>query len=196
MSEEELTPQQQLYAALAKAQGEMVAVGKSKTNPHFKSKYASLDDIIEMAKPILAENGLASVQSPTMSGDDCGVITKVIHKGGYEMDCGLLLLPLGRGGGAQGAGSSITYARRYAYSAVLSIACDDDDDGNAAQKEKPAKPVKTPEQLRIQEALAKFAEEHSVEAAKGIVESFGVKMAADLPAGSLDKVLERIGNVE
>jgi len=125
--------------ALGKAQGAMSSVHRNKNNPHFKAKYASLDDIIEMSRPILSGNGLSIIQTPLMDGQYCGVQTKLYHSSGEMIDCGSILLPLGRGGGAQGAGSSITYARRYALSAVLLISCDDDDDGNAAQASKPAK---------------------------------------------------------
>jgi hypothetical protein len=126
--------QKNIAEALAKSQGQMTSVSKSKTNPHFKSKYASLDDIIEMSKPILSENGLSVVQMPIMKDGMCGVSTILYHSSGESIDCGEVLLPLGRGGGAQGAGSSITYARRYSLASILCIACDEDDDGNHAQK--------------------------------------------------------------
>ena len=131
-----------IYDALAKAQGEMQAVHKNSNNPHFKSKYANLDSIIDMAKPILASHGLAIVQMPIFEEGMCGVSTKITHSSGESIDCGELLLPLGRGGGAQGAGSSITYARRYSISAVLCISTDDDDDGNAAQQSYKDEPKK------------------------------------------------------
>jgi ERF superfamily len=49
----------------------------------------------------------------------------------------------------QGQGSAITYLRRYALSAVLGIATEDDDDGNAASsaKREPMKPYSVPRAL-------------------------------------------------
>jgi len=124
---------ERIAKALCLAQGEMSAVAKSRNNPHFKSKYAGLDEIIEMARPILTKHGLSVIQMPVFEDGNCGVETVIIHESGESINCGKLLLPLGRGGGAQGAGSSITYARRYAFSAALMISCDEDDDGNGAQ---------------------------------------------------------------
>jgi len=44
----------------------------------------------------------------------------------------------------QGAGSAITYGRRYSYAAALSLSLGDDDDGNAASATQT--PVQTPKQ--------------------------------------------------
>lgn len=152
-----------IYEALAKAQGEMQAVHKDSNNPHFKSKYASLDNIIEMSKPILSRNGLAIVQMPVFEEGMCGVSTTITHSSGESIDCGELLLPLGRGGGAQGAGSSITYARRYSISAVLCISTDEDDDGNGAQQtyqnqsqQAQAAPINNESQKATKEQLEAF----------------------------------------
>lgn len=180
-----------LYEALSKAQGLVKAVHKTKVNPQFKSKYASLDDILEMIRPITAECGLAIIQIPVFEETSCGVKTTITHSSGESLDCGELLLPLGRSGGAQGAGSSLTYARRYAISALFCISCDDDDDGNGAQKAKPAISAET---KQIQEALKKFSDDNGVEAAKALVKSLGVEKSKDLPKGSLNKVLEAIEN--
>ncbi len=48
-----------LYAALAKAQADMPAVEKDGFNPHFKSKFTSLDHLIAKTRPVLNRNGLA-----------------------------------------------------------------------------------------------------------------------------------------
>lgn len=180
-----------LHQALSKAQGMVTAVHKTKVNPQFKSKYASLDDILEMIRPICSDCGLAIIQIPVFEETSCGVKTIITHASGESLECGELLLPLGRSGGAQGAGSSLTYARRYAISALFCISCDDDDDGNGAQKNKPAV---NREAQEIQRELKKFSEDHSVEAAKELVKSLGVEKAKDLPKGSLTKVQELIKN--
>jgi len=43
-----------LAAALAAFQGEVENAKKDSTNPFFKSKYASLENVISMVKPLLA----------------------------------------------------------------------------------------------------------------------------------------------
>ena len=42
-----------LAAALAKAQGEMENASKNSQNPHFKSKYADLAEILNTVRPVL-----------------------------------------------------------------------------------------------------------------------------------------------
>ena len=152
-----------LASALVKAQSLMRVVAKNANNPHFKSKYATLDDILGMARPILAENGLCLVQTPIVDGNSCGVQSTLIHESGETLDCGQTLLPIGRGGGAQGVGSSITYARRYSFSSIFLIACGDDDDGNEAQKsyqQQEDQKKKAEEDLKrnIEGVLSKLAE--------------------------------------
>jgi hypothetical protein len=62
-----------------------------------------------------------------------------MHKSGEYIQSDELVLPAyqTKGGGvkefnAQGAGSAITYGRRYSLSAILGLASEDDDDGNHA----------------------------------------------------------------
>ena len=52
----------QIFAALVKAQEDLKNSFKSATNPHFRSKYAPLDEIINGIKPVLSKYGLAITQ--------------------------------------------------------------------------------------------------------------------------------------
>ena len=103
-------------------------------NPFFKSKYAPLNEILNKVRPLLAEHGLAVIQN-TMSIDDrIGIQTVIIHISGEQIASDILLLK-GDKDTAQGQGSAITYGRRYQLSAMLSIASEDDDDGNTASED-------------------------------------------------------------
>ena len=121
-----------INAALVAALGELRNVAKNAVNPHFKNRYASLDAILDAARPVLSKHGLALSQEPIFDDGKAGVVTRIIHSGG-ECRESTLLLPL-RDQSAQGVGSALTYARRYAVSSVLGIAADDDDDGQQASK--------------------------------------------------------------
>jgi len=180
---------QKLFEALAKAQGQMQRVAKNSKNPHFKSNYANLDDIIDMARPILNEHGLALIQVPVFDGQSCGVRSTITHSSGDHYDCGELLLPLGRGGGAQGAGSSISYARRYSFASIFCISLGDDDDGNHAQSNKPPRDE---EKEAIQAALVKLSKDHGRDASLAVLAEMGVKQVSELPKGSLEKVMSLI----
>ena len=120
-----------LAGALAKAQGKMRHAAKDSTNPHFKTKYADLASVIEAAREPLGENGLAVVQVlHHIGGPDSLLVTKLIHESGEWMASEY---PIAITAQQQVNGSAITYARRYSYAAMLGIAADEDDDGNAAQ---------------------------------------------------------------
>jgi len=121
-----------LNSALVAALGELRNVPKDKVNPHFKSKFTSLDAILDATRPVLAKHGLAMSQEPVFEDGMAGVVTRIIHAGGESRES-KLLLPL-RDQSAQGVGSCLSYARRYAAAAVLGIASDEDDDGQVASK--------------------------------------------------------------
>lgn len=121
------------YAALAKAQGAIEGAIKGNTNPHFRSKYADLGAVWDACREQLSANGLAVLQFPNVETTDKGmrvsVRTIITHEGGHSEEF-VLPMPVAKPD-AQGIGSAITYARRYALMAAIGIA-PEDDDGNAA----------------------------------------------------------------
>lgn len=121
-----------LAPALVKAQAAMQAIGKDATNPHFKNKYASLDTIIETIRPILGEHGLALTQTAEAVADGKAlvVLSTLVHLSGETLTSSAYV-PLAKQD-AQGAGGALTYGRRYSLSALLCLATEEDDDGNAA----------------------------------------------------------------
>jgi len=126
----EKTAHQEYCEALVAAIGELSNVPKTANNPYFKSKYAPLDAIVDATRPVLAKHGLAIQQNPVFRDGCAGVITTITHKSGHST-LSELVLPL-KDQSPQGVGSAITYARRYALAAVLGLATEDDDDGNAS----------------------------------------------------------------
>lgn len=119
-----------LALALAEAHKAFKPLKKETINPFFKSKYADLAGVIEATDEGLSKNGLAIVQSPMMNGTSITVTTMLVHSSNQWMRADLTL-PTDKAT-AQGAGSAITYARRYSYQAFVSVAADVDDDGNQA----------------------------------------------------------------
>lgn len=123
-----------LAIALAKFQREVNNPSNTATNPFFKSKYAPLNDVLNTVRPILSKHGLSVVQAPSTEGNNITIATTLIHESGEYMEFPELSLKMDKVT-AQGAGSAITYARRYALSAILGISSEDDDDGNIAEKQ-------------------------------------------------------------
>lgn len=119
-----------LMTALAKAQGEFGAIPMDKVNPHFKSKYASLTATQDATRSVLSKNGLALIQSIDIDGDAYYLETMLTHTSGQWLSSKLKLLLDKQN--MQGLGSAVTYAKRYAWQAMLGVVGDEDDDANAA----------------------------------------------------------------
>ena len=120
-----------LWAALAKAQTKLKTIPKSGLNPHFRSKYATLDDILKIALPTFGSCGISITQWNSTTDRGVKVRTVIGHEDGasisdeLELPCDISK--------PQSFGSAFTYARRYALQSALGIAAEEDDDGIVAQ---------------------------------------------------------------
>lgn len=117
--------------ALVAFSADVKPIEKDGTNPHFRSEYATLDNIIDETKPLLQKHGLTVMQFPGGDGERITVRTMILHNSGEWIESEPLTLKAVKTD-PQGAGSAITYGRRYSYAAALSLSLGDDDDGNAA----------------------------------------------------------------
>lgn len=122
----------ELTKALSKFQGEVGPAKKSKTNPHFKSKYADYADLWDVAREPLARNGLSLLQFPSNEGGMIVVTSMLSHISGEWVKASIGINPEKMT--VQGAGSAISYLKRYAMSGILGIPSEEDDDGNEAEK--------------------------------------------------------------
>jgi hypothetical protein len=128
----------ELSTALSKFQSDMPAVQMNSVNPFLKNKYADLGAMIETARTVLAENGLSVSQLVTSDASNIGIETVLMHSSG-EWISTVVTLPVGDEKGkslAQVAGSTITYMRRYSFSAILGLYADEDNDGNGHAQNK------------------------------------------------------------
>ena len=113
--------------ALVAFHGKIGKIAKDQTNPYFNSKYAGLSTILSAVNPTLQECGLSIMQMPA---DEDELITLLVHESGQFIGSKMKMSLTKRDPQAQG--SAITYARRYAVAAILSLSFDEDDDGNSA----------------------------------------------------------------
>lgn len=130
----------QLAAALAAVQGKMKPAQMNAVNPFLKNKYADLNSVIDSIKHLLSENGLSYVQMPNTPpieyGPAIGLTTRLMHSSGQWIEETYTMpMPSEERGKSmmQVAGSAISYARRYALSAMFGIVADEDSDGNGQQ---------------------------------------------------------------
>src|SRR5690348_7018234 len=111
----------------------------SKNRVAHNHAYADLPQILSIVRPLLHKNGLSIIQFPAKGseGKIC-IETVIMHKSGewmsseYEMDCisHAEIVKMKSLTPAQATGIIISYARRYALTAVLGICANDDTDGN------------------------------------------------------------------
>jgi hypothetical protein len=114
-----------------------VTLKKDGINPHFRSSYVTLNQVLDKVKKPLNDMGVVIVQSV----EETGLRTRIIDTEGVgTTDEVSSLVPFPPITDMQKLGGAITYARRYSLIALLGLE-DEDDDGNAASGTKPAKDV-------------------------------------------------------
>jgi hypothetical protein len=131
--------------ALVKAQAALKNPARNKTvkmllksGREFEFKYATLDSIFDLIRPVLAENELALIQG-TGGGTAANqaplyLTTRLLHSSGqfYETDTPIPY----NGGDAQALGIALTYTKRYSITAVLGFSAEEDSDAGGAEKGK------------------------------------------------------------
>lgn len=133
-----------------KVSAAIVAAWSKLKNPPFDSKnpflhndYVSLAGVRDHVHPLLAEVGLAVVQSCAPTGELVVCTTTLLHSSGQWAEAEMVCAPVmpekrkdleagapARRSTAQDWAAASTYARRYGLLAILGIVGDVDDDGN------------------------------------------------------------------
>lgn len=141
-----------VFEALNAAQSNMGKVVKQSENPHFRSSYADLADVMRVALPALNAEGICLWHRMDTSGETMLMVTTLTHGSSEtEISCGVPLIVSKND--MQGMKSATTYAKRIGVESLTGIA-PEDDDGNAAAKAPPppakpkAKPAVDPERLK------------------------------------------------
>jgi hypothetical protein len=116
----------EIAEALASAQGEVKNPSFNRVNPHFKSKYADLGEVLSVVRPALSKYGIALMQMTDVT--DTGIVlhTRLTHSSGQWIEGVYPVSPMGT---HQQMGAALTYAKRQALSAIVGVAGEDDTDG-------------------------------------------------------------------
>lgn len=140
-----------IHAKLIEFHKQFNGVAKSGLNPHFKSEYMTLDDVVHATTPILTDLDLYVTHSTRTDDNGTFLVTRLNADDGESLDS---WFPLSLNGNPQATGSQITYGKRYNLCSLLNIAeADDDGEAAAAAAPEPA----TRESLA---ALQDYAEGH------------------------------------
>lgn len=137
----------EIASALAKAQSEVKNPSFNRVNPHFKSKYADLGEVLGVVRPALSKYGIALMQMTDFGDNGIVLHTRLTHSSGQWIES---TYPVSNLGTHQAMGAALTYAKRQALSAIVGVAGEDDTDGEDAkestagvkpQAKKPVKPA-------------------------------------------------------
>lgn len=138
-------------AAIAAAQANMDNAIKNAKNPHFKSDYADLSAVRDVALPAFNAEGIAVLQAVD-GGDGWITVSTALLWGAERIEVGRCSLPLGEPRNLKHeTGSISTYLRRYQLAAVAQIAqVDDDGNGQGYVAPPKASPPKAPRATKAQ----------------------------------------------
>jgi hypothetical protein len=210
------TEQNELFAALAKAQTEMPIASKGSINPFFKSSYASFCDIIKASRPVLSKNGLAVSQNiMERENGQKYLYTVLMHSSGQFMASRLKILPPKPD--IQEFGKYVSYLKRYSYAALVGVAdSEEDDDGETVMAEvrKDMYPYKKEENKKdpvftnphqeitisrdqyqiLNETLEDCPERNTV--IQDLEKTFKISTLADLPRQHFSKVLKHVNDTK
>jgi hypothetical protein len=139
---------QAFNAAMARVEAEIGPVLRDRLNPGVNRKYATLEAMDAVARPVYSQHGF-SVRfgcSPSSRPEWMRITCTVSHEGGYS-EQNYLDGPVDVQQGArarsqvQAVGSTITYLRRYLLQMAFNIVLSDDeadDDGEATRRDRQA----------------------------------------------------------
>ncbi len=118
--------------AIVKAQGLLEGAKKDVKNEFFKCRYADLASVWDACGAALQEAGIAVLQFPTAAPQGfVGLNTMLVYGPTGETLSEAFQMPVKDASNPQAVGSALTYARRYALSAIIGVS-PAEDDGNAA----------------------------------------------------------------
>ena len=151
-----------IHVALAAAQESFGPVVKGATNPHFRSKYADLADVVSVALPALNGNGITLFHQIVRVDERDYMRTVLMHgETDTSIQCDVPLIVAKDD--MQGFKSATTYAKRIGLESLTGIA-PEDDDGNAAAAAPPPKQESKANARELYDTLQKDMRENKTPA--------------------------------
>lgn len=181
----------EIVKALTQAKMEIQPPKKDSVNPHFKSKYATLDEICRVIREPLCKNGLSLSHDVEKIDGEYFLVTTLSHVSGDWMKNKVPMFLEKTTN--QGIGGAITYATRYGITALLSLPAEEDDDGEGAKKEEFRM---TPKQLQWLIDLEKKNEEVAMNIRNHFkISSFSEFEKINLPKESFENIIKAFNGV-
>ena len=136
----------ELAKALLAARKEMGKLINNAKNPHYRSNYATLDEVIRVAQEPLANAGICVLESTAVISESNATVQKLELRHVESGDSHQSTLPLicKDPSNPQQLKSAQTYARRMLWTAAAGLAPEDDDGNAASQGTSKAQPAQDP----------------------------------------------------
>jgi len=136
----------ELTKALLAARKEMGKLINNAKNPHYRSNYATLDEVIRVAQEPLANAGICVLESTAVISESNMTVQKLELREVESGDSHQSTLPLicKDPSNPQQLKSAQTYARRMLWTAAAGLAPEDDDGNAASQETSKAQPAEDP----------------------------------------------------
>lgn len=148
------TAETEFNAAMAQMQCDIPTIAE-RAKGHGIIRYATLEDISDIVKPIMKANGFAISFKVEHSVNGLSVTGILMHRAGHREET-TMLLPLDTSGSknaVQAVGSSTSYGKRYVMCALLNITTRGEDDDAYSAAPSNSEPVITEIQARQMTAL-------------------------------------------
>ena len=131
---------------------------KNAENPYFNSKYADLGTVVQALKKPLEDAGLGYYfRVDTNMETSTWMVTMTIVDVNEDAALITSFFPIASTD-PQKMGSAITYAKRYLLTTTFNVIAEEDDDGNAAEGNKPTLPKKKPVPLSAKDLCKEINE--------------------------------------
>lgn len=133
----EKDPLVELFKKIEKVQDALEPFKMDGKNPHFRSKYVTLNSILRVLKPALSENGLILVfQIVPLNTGKPGLKMTISDRETGASDGSIYQIDATE---PQKKGAEITYGRRFLLDAYFNLEREDDDGNLASGKTTPKK---------------------------------------------------------
>lgn len=184
------TPPASIYDALYLVKRDLKSVRKDKTNPHFKSKFADINDVLEVLKEPLDKHGILLLQPLTYDSQGNHNLMTILSFRGQQLEYHAII-PLEKQT-AQSLGSALTYMRRHTLVSLFGLE-QEDDDGSRASKQWPKShtPTITEPQRKRLFAIAKSRQLGETEV-KEIIKKHGFESSKDIDFIAYEKIINEI----
>jgi hypothetical protein len=173
-----------LVQLLLHLQTNELGITKDGNNPHFKSKYMTLDEIHDKLNPVLTEYGVYIYHKGAADG-----VETFATDGDTTISS---FLPFESGLNAQKIGAATTYYRRYNICLLFNILADADDDGNKASSKAAPKAEVSQVKMSFSAVMKGLGQKHGWKTKKEGYDWVKEQTGVEIDAQSTDHVLEKV----